>query len=244
MPQKRKIEVWSHRGIWTDSAENTMPAFVKAVEIGVDGIELDVQRSLDGELVVVHDEDLLRVAGKDIIINQANWSQLKAANVSMLRGGNERMPLLKEVLELLEPTGLTLNIELKNNVFDYPDLEANVINLTRSSKMEERILYSTFNTESVLRLTKLTDPSRCALLLAYPLTRPVWLSRNLGLSALNPHYKILKIPGYASLCHRNNIKLVTWTVNKKRDIAQMIRKKPQAIISDYPDLVISMLKAD
>lgn len=241
MRQKREIEIWSHRGIWTESAENTLPAFVKAVEMGVDGIELDVQRSLDGELVVAHDEDLLRVAGKEILISQTNWSRLKEVNVSMPRGGNERMPLLKEVLELLEQTDLILNIELKNNIFDYPNLEEDLINLTRQSKMEDRILYSTFNTESAFRLTKLADPGRCALLLAYPLTRPVWLSKNLGLLTLNPHYRILKIPGYASLCHRNQIKLVTWTVNKKQDIAQMIKKKPRAIISDYPELAISML---
>ena len=241
MPEKRKIEVWSHRGVRTESAENTLPAFIKAIETGVDGIELDVQRSLDGELVVTHDENLLRVAGKDIFVNQSNWSQLKGVNVSMTHGGIERMPLLKEVLELLEPTNLRLNIELKNGVFDYPDLEEDVINLTSQSKMEERILYSSFNTESVFRLTKLTDPDRCALLLAYPLTRPVWLTRNLGLCALNPHYRILKIPGYTSLCRRNNIQVVTWTVNEKKDIAQMIRKKPHVIISDYPALVLSML---
>ncbi len=242
MVKFERTKIWSHRGDTEHHAENTMPAFIEALKIGVDGIELDVQRSLDGELVICHDENLSRLAGQEIEIAKTNWSVLRKINIAAYKGQRERLPLLSEVLALLQDTKLDLNLELKNSIVDYPGLEEDIMQLTRKSKMEERIIYSSFNTKSVIRLCQLTDPDRCALLLAYLLTRPVWLAENLGLKRLNPHYKILKIPGYAALCQRSNIQLISWTVNRKKDIELMLKKQVFAIISDYPRLALSLAR--
>lgn len=238
----KKVKVWAHRGASADYVENSLPAFAAAIALGVDGVELDVQLSLDGQAVVAHDENLQRLAGKDVMINSQSWSQLKKINIAANRGGRERMPLLKEVLELLNPTNILVNIELKNALLTYPDLEQTVVDLVSEQAMTDRVIYSTFNTESVVRLSRLVDPGRCALLYAYLLTRPVWLSRILGIRILHPHYKVLKIPGYSAFCQRHGIKIHTWTVNKEQDILRMLRIKPNAIITDHPELVFKLMR--
>ncbi len=100
--------ILAHRGASDARLENTLSAFVHAIERGADGAELDVQLSRDGEVVVFHDDDLLRLAGRHERIEHLSWDEL--SQVSLQRG--LKIPRLVDVLEVW-PTDRWLNVELK-----------------------------------------------------------------------------------------------------------------------------------
>ena len=115
VPPSRSTLVLGHRGASAEAPENTLSAFRLAMAQGADGVELDVWRCATGEVVVAHDEDLVRVAGNPLRIADAPLSALRAVDVGAYKGDRfrgERIPLLTEVLEAL-PTAF-VNVELKS----------------------------------------------------------------------------------------------------------------------------------
>lgn len=100
--------IFAHRGASDARLENTLPAFLHALERGADGVELDVQLSRDGEVIVFHDADLLRLAGRHEWIEQLSWDEL--SQVTLMGGG--KIPRLVDLLAVW-PTDRWLNVELK-----------------------------------------------------------------------------------------------------------------------------------
>src|SRR5262245_45207319 len=98
--------VIAHRGDTHAALENTMPAFESALKLGVDGIEMDLQLSRDGRVVVFHDDDLERLAGRPGSVSELNWTELE--NIPLASGG--RIPTLETLLDLARDRCL-LNLE-------------------------------------------------------------------------------------------------------------------------------------
>ena len=149
-----KTQVWAHRGASAYAPENTLEAFRLAAEMGADGVELDVQLSRDGELVVAHDETIDRVSSGTGYIKDYTLAQLKKLSFNRLfpKFKDARIPTLKEVYELLKPAGLTVNVELKTGIILYPEIEEKILALTASMGMEDRVIYSSFCHPSLVRL--------------------------------------------------------------------------------------------
>ncbi|WP_305781680.1 glycerophosphodiester phosphodiesterase family protein, partial [Brucella sp. CMUL 018] len=125
--------IWAHRGASAYAPENTLPAFEMALQMGADGVELDVQRSADGQVVVIHDETLNRTSnGVGKVVDQS-FEQLRQCDFSNRFAGrrNVKIPTLREVLDLFRGTGKTVNIELKNTVVLYPGLEDDVLRIVQ-----------------------------------------------------------------------------------------------------------------
>ncbi|TQR19590.1 glycerophosphodiester phosphodiesterase [Psychrobacillus vulpis] len=112
------IPVYAHRGVSTGTVENTMTAFKKAVTLGADGIELDLQLSADGVAFVTHDIDFFRLAG-----NKRRITDMRADEIMQLKLGKTfyrkffgcRISTFDEFLKFAIPTGIKLNIELKES---------------------------------------------------------------------------------------------------------------------------------
>jgi glycerophosphoryl diester phosphodiesterase len=102
------VIVLAHRGACDARLENTLPAFTHAIERGADGVELDVQLSRDGEVIVFHDDDLARLAGRYERVEHLGWDELSRV---LLRGSG-RIPRLIDLLDVW-PTDRWLNVELK-----------------------------------------------------------------------------------------------------------------------------------
>jgi glycerophosphoryl diester phosphodiesterase len=102
------VIVLAHRGASDARLENTLPAFTHAIERGADGVELDVQLSRDGEVIVFHDDDLARLAGRYERVEHLGWDELSRV---LLRGSG-RIPRLIDLLDVW-PTDRWLNVELK-----------------------------------------------------------------------------------------------------------------------------------
>ena len=162
-----QIKVWAHRGASAYAPENTMEAYFLANQYGADGIELDVQLSRDGELVVIHDEKINRTSDGKGLVRTLTLKQLRSYNYNRTRPEHIHadIPTLREVLLYVrDNTQMTVNIELKNGVFFYPGLEEKTVELVRKLGMQDRIIYSSFNHYSIRKIRQIEPKARCGLL--------------------------------------------------------------------------------
>lgn len=170
--KKDKIRYWGHRGCSMKYPENTLEAFEAAAKLdGICGIELDVQLTKDGEMVVIHDETLDRTTtGKGKVVDKSLedirelWiTPSGSPEAYCTKDGNKLViPTLSEVFDLLKPyclsNGFMINIELKNSIVRYEGLEEKVLKLVKEYELENNIVYSSFNHES-MGLIKQFNPS-------------------------------------------------------------------------------------
>ncbi|HNZ63712.1 MAG TPA: glycerophosphodiester phosphodiesterase family protein, partial [Bacillota bacterium] len=143
--------IFAHRGVRKDFPENTMPAFRAALTMGLEGIELDVQRTADGRLVICHDENLKRLTGNDLLLKDLTWEQLSALNAGFYFPGApvERIPSLEEFFNWFAQTPLTVNIEIKNSVFPFSLIESEILDAIDHYHLRKRVIISSFNLQSV-----------------------------------------------------------------------------------------------
>ncbi len=183
------IEYWAHRGCSFRYPENTLAAFKAAADIeGLKGIELDVQLTADGEVIVYHDEKLKRLFGTDKKIVELTYDDLKKYTFKM-NEGCEYIPTLKEVLKLLQPycykSGLLINIELKTSVERYAGIEKKVLDMVKEFSVEEYVVYSSFLPESI-ELVKEIEPTAKTGVLAGSLSDCIKYARETKADALHP----------------------------------------------------------
>ncbi|MBQ7497490.1 MAG: glycerophosphodiester phosphodiesterase, partial [Selenomonas sp.] len=166
-----RTEVWAHRGAsgWDRqyAPENTMPAFQKALEMGADGIELDVQLTKDGEIVICHDERIDRTSRGQGYIRDYTLAELKKIDFGKphVEYGFVEIPTLGEFFQFFKPTNLKLNIELKTGVLYYEDIEEKTYKLAEEYGLNDRIIYSSFNHYSVEKLKNICPEARIGLLM-------------------------------------------------------------------------------
>jgi glycerophosphoryl diester phosphodiesterase len=234
------IEIWAHRGASRAAPENTLPAFELAVEAGADGIEFDVQFSRDGHLVVIHDETLPRTTDGTGQVLDHTLAELKALDASNGVDGyaGARIPTLAEVLELLAPTSLRANIELKNSEVPYPGLEEAVLAAVAAAGMAERTVYSSFSGESVRRLAGMAPMAEVGLIYSRPLARPLRLAEALGASAVHPDRRLVGGRGWVNRAHARHLAVRPWVLNTPRRIRRAISRGVDGLFTDVPGLAL------
>ena len=233
-----KTRIFAHRGASGNAPENTLEAFDLAVRMGADGVELDVQVCRSGELVVAHDETVDRVSDGSGRICDHSLKELKSLAFCRTHPEykNARLPLLSEVFQLLRPSGLSINIELKNSVIDYPDLERKVLDLAAREFDLSRVIFSSFNHYSMLRMKKLAPSVPCGLLYEAALIRPWEYASRLGMDAIHPHYsEILLAPDECVSAHMAGLRVNTWTVNTPDAMDAVLRAGADILITNFPD---------
>lgn len=229
--------IWAHRGASADAPENTLPAFAAAVEQGADGIELDLQRTADGELVVIHDETIDRTSDGTGRVVDLTLDELRRCDFSngMPGFGGTRIPTLREVFELLAPTPLVINVELKNSVELYPGMEAQVDQLVAEFSFADRVIYSSFNHYSLRTLRDANTPVPLGVLYAEGLVDPWVYATYLGVQAIHPPWEVLQVPGVVDECHARGISVNTWTVASEQ-APRLASLGVDAIITNHPAL--------
>jgi len=220
--------VWGHRGASGYEKENTLAAFRLAAEQGADGVELDVQFSKDGELVVIHDEKIDRTTGGHGYVKDYSYDEL--CDIS-----DNQIFTLKQVYELLKPTGLTINVELKTGIFFYPGIEERVVTLTKEMDMEKKVLYSSFNHKTIKKIMKLDTKSKVGLLYGDGFLHVPKYAAKMGVDALHPALYNLQYPHFIDKCKAKDLALHVWTVNEESDMQKLCEAGIEAIITNYPD---------
>ncbi len=221
-----------------------MPAFELALQMQVDGIELDVQRSSDGHLVVIHDETLNRTSnGVGRVVDQT-FNELRRCDFSNNFAGrrNVKIPTLREVLDLARGAGLMVNIELKNTVVLYPGLEEDALRVVRDAGMLDQVMFSSFNHFSLANLRGKVAPERIGLLMSDGIYDPWKYAKQFGAGAIHPHYLALQHPNFVWLCHEAGIRINTWTVNKDEDALWLAGLGVDSIMTNLPDRIGEALR--
>lgn len=234
----KRTKIWAHRGASGYAPENTMEAFRMAVEMKADGVELDVQLSRDGQLVVIHDERLDRVSGVPGSVRDLTLAQLRELNVSRPCPdfGPTRIPTLAEVLEEMKGTGLKVNIELKTGIYFYPGIEEKTAKLVASMELEKSVWFSSFNHLSVMKLQSLCPNARTAFLVSDVLVDSASYAKKYGVDALHPAVWHMQDEALIARCHEKGIAVNLWTVNDRDDMKKFCLWGADAIITNYPDV--------
>ncbi|UTT44357.1 glycerophosphodiester phosphodiesterase [Exiguobacterium aurantiacum] len=186
------MKLYAHRGVMARYPENTMSAFRAAVDAKADGIEADVHMTKDGELVLIHDETINRTTDGQGRIADMTLAELRAVNVGVMCGANDRIPTLEELIDLCRGTALRLNLEVKTDIERYPGIEERLIDSLRDQHVPaEQVVFSSFNHATLNRLHQLAPEFECAVLLAQPLYEIVAYCKEVGATSVHPHVRTL-----------------------------------------------------
>lgn len=230
-------KVFAYRGASGYAPENTLEAFALAGEQGAQGIELDVQLTKDGEVVVIHDETIDRVSTGKGAVRDYTLEELRSFSFHNHKKEYEgvQIPTLREVLEQVKPGGMEVNIELKTGIYWYPGLEEKTVELVKAAGMENRVIYSSFNHYSVQKILELDAEAETAYLYSDVLLNVENYAKNTGVCGLHPAVYHLKMADFLESYRRSGLKVRVWTVNDEADMRQFIEKDLEAVITNYPD---------
>lgn len=235
--------ILGHRGARGHAPENTMASFQAALDMGADGIELDVQMTKDGKVVVCHDHSLERTSNGSGWLVEHTREELRALDFGSWfspQFAGEKIPTLREVLQWAAPTRLIVNVEIKNGPVIYEGIEEKVSALIRECRMVERVIVSSFYHPSLLKMKQLDPMIKTGLLYA---SRPVdpWLQlRVTDTDNLHPLWHYVDA-AWASGTRPHGAKIFTWTINELRDWEHIKNMGVDGIMTDYPDRFVGKI---
>lgn len=230
---------FGHRGYSGNYPENTMLAFQKAMEAGADGIELDVQFSKDGRLVIIHDETLDRTTTGKGWVRDHTLEELKSLDASFKFTGQygvNQIPTLCEVLDYMKDKDAVTNIELKTGVFEYEGIEEAVLNCVRKHNLSDKVIISSFNHYSILRMRKLAPELKCGLLTDCWLINAGKYVHDLDVPCYHPAFRNLT-PEITKEIKQYGLEINTWTVNTLEDFRNLESLGVDVAIGNYPELI-------
>lgn len=234
--------IFAHRGASTYAPENTLSAFNLAAEQGADAIELDAKLTTDGEVVVIHDQTLERTTNGKGLVTACSLTELRALDAGSWRGAEfagERIPLLSEVFEAVGQKML-INVELTNYLTPEDALPEKVVELVRRHGLEERVMYSSFRSKNLRRVTAIM-PDAPVGLLALELFRGLMARSSWGqLSSPNiihPYFTDASAR-YIAAQHRAGRRVHVWTVNDEAVMRRLFNARVDGIFTDDPLLAM------
>lgn len=192
------MKIWAHRGCSQRYPENTLLAFEKAMNIqGLKGIELDIQLTKDGELVVIHDERVDRTTEGTGFVREYTLSQLKKLHIYADDSPVQAVPTMEEVFDLLSTrlqAGLKLNIELKNSVYPYNGMEEKIVELVHKRGLQDAVVYSSFYAKSLAKIRLLDARAEIGILDKRVSDCLYKLKGGCGAVALHPFWQGMDLP--------------------------------------------------
>jgi glycerophosphoryl diester phosphodiesterase len=235
-------EIFAHRGYSAIYSENTMTAFLEAEKAGADGIELDVQLTKDGEVVVIHDEKVDRTTGDRGFVKDLLFKDLRKLNANFKKGlKKEPIPSLIEVLEWLKSNRLKCNIELKNGVFRYEGMEEKVIQLINQYGLSNRIIISSFNHYSIVHSYRLAPEIETAPLFIEGIYMPWIYSQSIRAKGIHPKHSAMP-DQIIKMTMDNGIAVRPYTVNRDADMNRLFNLNCTAFITDDPIKALKLRK--
>lgn len=237
--------VFAHRGAKAYAPENTIPAFLKAIELGADGVELDVQFSADGALVVIHNPTLDETTNGSGRVTSHTLEELKALDAGSWFSpefAGTRLCTLEEALDAIEGR-IFVNIEMKSFALGNDGMAEEVARIVNERGLRERVIVSSFNPFALRRLRQVAPQIERGLLYAPDLPlylRRAWLRVWAKPDALHPEH-VMVDARYMEWARKKGYAVNVWTVNEETDMLRMIDLGVNAIITDHPDRLLAIL---
>lgn len=241
MPQSkmsnRPVQIIGHRGASGLAPENTLAAFRKAVELRLDAVEFDVQRTSDGYLVVFHDDELDRVTNGTGLLRERTLSSLKALDAGSgfsKEFKDERIPTLRELFNLMRDNALLLYLEMKDPSL-FPGIEEEIAALIQEYHFVERCCVRSFDHASLHRFHRVAPE--------VPVSE-LWYTK--FPSAEETTYPTLNLmfglctAEQVAAAHARGQKVTCWTVNEVEDAKHLIGMGVDGLTGDYPDRLLAL----
>jgi glycerophosphoryl diester phosphodiesterase len=218
-----------HRGAKGHAPENTLASFAKALEFGVDAIELDVHLCATGELVVIHDFTVDRVTNGTGEVHKLSLSQLQELTIEQ----EQKIPTLDEVYNLINKKCF-VNIEMKGRHTAKP-----VSDFVNSYVQDKGYFYadflvSSFQREELQMMSEINPDVPLGVLTQASVTEALEWAADFKAKAIHPHFSLLTASNVLK-AKKAGLKVYTWTVNEPEDIARIKTYDVNGIISDYPE---------
>ncbi|MGB5165737.1 MAG: glycerophosphodiester phosphodiesterase family protein [Woeseiaceae bacterium] len=226
----------AHRGASMDAPENTLAAIEEAIRQRADWVEIDVQETREGGIVVIHDRDLMKVAGVPMNVRDATFAELRSVDIGSwfdARFSGERVATLAEVLELCRGR-VKFIVELKYYGGE-ERFEERVVEIIESHNMQADIALMSLNYKGVETLKSLRPDWNVGLLSSVVLGDLAQL--DVDFLAVNGR---LATRGFIKSAHDRHHKVLVWTINDPVEISAMMSKGVDGIITDRPGLVKSI----
>ena len=220
-----------HRGAMGHVTENTIPSIKKAIELGVDGIEIDVFKCKSGEIVVFHDKKLDRLTNSSGYIEDLSYDSINKIKVM----GKYRIPQLIEVIDIL-PNEIFLNIELKGEETAKKVNEIITEFINRTESKLDRFIISSFNWKELEKFRLFNSKIPIAVLTDTTPLNAISVAKKLNAVAINPNYKLLN-KNTVNEIKKEGLKIFPYTVNSLNDIDKMKTFRVDGIITDYPERI-------
>lgn len=237
------MKIYAHRGCSGRYPENTMLAFFKAAECGCDGIELDVQLTKDGEVVVIHDETVDRTTDGAGPVKDYTQKDLRRLNAAKgLDGGFGVLPIptFDEYCAWACGHDLVTNVEIKTGIYYYEDIEEKTLALIEKYHLEDRMMVSSFNHMSLERFRTLApNIPRGALIGPDGLGNAGFYCARYGFDYFHPCVKQLTRADVDG-CHAWGVGVNVWTVNGLEEVARALEWGCDGIITNYPEVIRDM----
>jgi glycerophosphoryl diester phosphodiesterase len=254
----RLLDVHGHRGAAGLAPENTLAAFRKAIALGVDALEMDLHVIRDGQVVVIHDETLDRTTDGRGSIAELTLEEVKhwdAGTKFAPAFQGERIPTLREVIELVKASGdtrvrLDLEVKFGEGQEGRPeDFEDRVLDILRQTGFVGRVNVISFHHPSLVKVKALEPKIRTGLLAGgrQGPKDPVALVRQFQADYYSPHFRHVTAAVVAAL-HQAGIPIVPWTANEEAEMRRLMTLgigtfPGDGIATDFPDRLLDLVKA-
>lgn len=232
--------VIAHRGASAVEPENTLRAFARSIEMGAHMIQLDLQLTRDGHVVVIHDDDLRHTTNARGHVSQLTLEEVRKANA----GKGERVPTLQETLELTRGR-VQLYLEIKA-----PQAAAETLRIVRAFNCQDEVLLASFDLELMKQLGETVSDMEIGLILGTPSLNPRVRWREAFPWRALRYYKYQTLCMQVKICSailarkikQQGKKLYVWTANSESDYARMVAREVDGIVTDTPDRLITYLE--
>jgi len=218
-----------HRGAKAYEPENTIRSFMKALELGVNAIELDVRRTKDGEIVVIHDAEVDRTTNGKGLVSELTLGEIKQLSTDK----GEKIPTLEEALNFLDRK-VKILIEIKE-----VGIEEKVLDIVRRKGLEDNVIIISFHEETLRKIRELSDKVETGLIYVKH-KDPIGAALSLKAQYLLPLYRFIH-SAFIKKAHERGLRIIAWTINTVEEAQEYVNKGVDGIASDKPD-ILRMIK--
>lgn len=211
-----------HRGASAYEPENTIRAFKRALEMGCEGVEMDLRRTKDGKIVIIHDETVDRTTN-----GKGKVSEMTLEEIKKLDSHGEKIPTLEEVLS--EVKAKLFLLELKESGY-----EDEIVKIVDSFRLLDNVIFISFNYDS-LRKVKENGGKKIGLIYS-SLPSPIKIAKELNAYAMLPRYNLMNRI-HANELKKNKFFVIPWVVNDVSVLEKMLYFDVDAIATDKPDIM-------
>lgn len=232
------MKIIAHRGFSGKYPENTLLAFEKAVEASCDAIELDVQMTKDGTLVLFHDDSFERLVRKKGFLQDHNWTDLETYHIRkkrFRRTVSAPMVTLETYFIWVKDQDILTVIELKNNLRPYTGMEEKLMDLVKKYHLEEKIIFCSFQKHSLQKLKAICPDIPCGFLTKISRGEDFSWIQDHGIEFIHPKVTSLW-PWNIHKLRKLGVKISPWTVNHPLFMWYLLKiPNLYGIITDRPD---------